>query len=93
MTVEPQPNVPILKIAWTATSPFLISKWKKPANADVALRSIRSCRRIHAGWCNGGDMSEDVKWETLDTFRMSDEDANKLVDKAPGCAADRRCAG
>jgi len=32
-------------------------------------------------------MSDEVKWEELGSFRMSDEDAHKLIDKAPGCAA------
>jgi len=32
-------------------------------------------------------MSEDTKWEKLDSFRMADEDAHELIDKAPGCAA------
>lgn len=32
-------------------------------------------------------MADDVKWEQLDSFRMSDEDAYDLIAKAPGCAA------
>lgn len=32
-------------------------------------------------------MGDDVKWEQLDSFRMSDEDAYDLIAKAPGCAA------
>lgn len=32
-------------------------------------------------------MADDVKWEQLDSFRMSDEDAYELIAKAAGCAA------
>ncbi len=32
-------------------------------------------------------MSDDVKWEKLDTFRMTDEQADEVIAAAPGCAA------
>jgi len=32
-------------------------------------------------------MSDDVRWEQLDSFRMSDEEAYDLIAKAPGAAA------
>ena len=32
-------------------------------------------------------MADDQKWEQLDSFRMTDEDAYALIEKAPGCAA------
>ncbi len=32
-------------------------------------------------------MSEDVKWEQLDSFRMTEAEALEVIDKAPGCAA------
>ena len=32
-------------------------------------------------------MAKDQKWEKLDIFRMSDEDADAVIDAATGCAA------
>ncbi len=32
-------------------------------------------------------MSEGQKWEKLDTFRMTDAEANEVIDAAHGCAA------